>query len=151
MKLMSCFLSWSSHVGTFWYAHLIVWDVWKKYSMEVFKWDLVWQQTWFCDLGIAGDSSFCVPSGSKYGGRYQVLENWCSSWNANALGSKRGYNVPDGISEPKNPRTFYILVLPLLDGQFRASWQGTVVNELELCIESGWFSCCIHAFLAYFL
>ncbi|KAL4193259.1 hypothetical protein AMTRI_Chr06g176030 [Amborella trichopoda] len=33
--------------------------------------------------------------------------------------------------------TFYILILPVLDGQFRASLQGNSEDELELCIESG--------------
>lgn len=33
--------------------------------------------------------------------------------------------------------TFYILLLPLLEGQFRASLLGTPANELELCVESG--------------
>ncbi|KAL2459498.1 putative galactinol--sucrose galactosyltransferase 2 [Forsythia ovata] len=33
--------------------------------------------------------------------------------------------------------TFYILLLPVLEGQFRASLLGTPANELEFCIESG--------------
>ncbi|KAL5750654.1 hypothetical protein ACOSP7_025257 [Xanthoceras sorbifolium] len=33
--------------------------------------------------------------------------------------------------------TFYILLLPLLEGQFRTSLQGTPENELQFCIESG--------------
>ena len=33
--------------------------------------------------------------------------------------------------------TFYILLLPVLDGQFRTSLQGTSANELQFCIESG--------------
>lgn len=33
--------------------------------------------------------------------------------------------------------TFYILVLPVLDGQFRSSLQGTPENELQFCFESG--------------
>ncbi|KAL5750655.1 hypothetical protein ACOSP7_025258 [Xanthoceras sorbifolium] len=33
--------------------------------------------------------------------------------------------------------TFYVLLLPVLDGQFRASLQGKFVNELQLCLESG--------------
>ncbi|KAK5846222.1 probable galactinol--sucrose galactosyltransferase 2 isoform X2 [Gossypium arboreum] len=32
---------------------------------------------------------------------------------------------------------FYVLILPVLDGQFRTSLQGTPDNELEFCIESG--------------
>ncbi|KAJ1403274.1 Glycosyl hydrolases 36 [Sesbania bispinosa] len=33
--------------------------------------------------------------------------------------------------------TFYILFLPVLDGQFRATLQGTPSNELQFCVESG--------------
>ncbi|XP_021286885.1 LOW QUALITY PROTEIN: probable galactinol--sucrose galactosyltransferase 2 [Herrania umbratica] len=33
--------------------------------------------------------------------------------------------------------TFYVLILPVLDGQFRTTLQGTPDNELEFCIESG--------------
>uniref|UniRef100_A0A5B7B526 galactinol--sucrose galactosyltransferase n=1 Tax=Davidia involucrata TaxID=16924 RepID=A0A5B7B526_DAVIN len=40
-------------------------------------------------------------------------------------------------SEPATENTFYILVLPVLDGQFRTSLQGTSSNELQFCIESG--------------
>lgn len=35
--------------------------------------------------------------------------------------------------------TFYFLFLPVLDGLFRSSLQGTRENELQLCIESGMF------------
>lgn len=58
--------------------------------------------------------------------------------------------VPDGLSGPKKSRTFYILVLPLLEEQFRASFRGTVVNELELCVQGGWFSFHVLSLLAYF-
>ncbi|KAJ6814248.1 stachyose synthase [Iris pallida] len=33
--------------------------------------------------------------------------------------------------------TFYILLLPVLDGDFRTSLQGNVANELQFCVESG--------------
>ncbi|KAK6920610.1 Glycosyl hydrolases 36 [Dillenia turbinata] len=36
-----------------------------------------------------------------------------------------------------NNNTFYVLFLPVLEGDFRSSLQGTSRNELELCIESG--------------
>ncbi|KAL2346974.1 hypothetical protein Fmac_000974 [Flemingia macrophylla] len=39
--------------------------------------------------------------------------------------------------EPTTENTFYILFLPVLDGQFRATLQGTQSNELLFCIESG--------------
>jgi len=31
----------------------------------------------------------------------------------------------------------YILFLPVLDGAFRATLQGTALNELQFCVESG--------------
>ncbi|KAJ9140236.1 hypothetical protein P3X46_030908 [Hevea brasiliensis] len=40
-------------------------------------------------------------------------------------------------SETSTGDTFYILLLPALDGQFRTSLQGTSANELQFCIESG--------------
>lgn len=33
--------------------------------------------------------------------------------------------------------TFYVLFLPVLEGQFRATLQGDSANELEFCVESG--------------
>ncbi|KAA8542203.1 hypothetical protein F0562_023355 [Nyssa sinensis] len=39
--------------------------------------------------------------------------------------------------EPATENTFYILLLPVLDGPFRTSLQGTPSNELQFCIESG--------------
>lgn len=49
-------------------------------------------------------------------------------------------SVHEGIktTEPNGAgETFYVLLLPVLDGHFRASLQGTVINELELIVESG--------------
>ncbi|XP_022729354.1 probable galactinol--sucrose galactosyltransferase 2 [Durio zibethinus] len=46
--------------------------------------------------------------------------------------------VDDGISsDPATENPFYILVLPVLDGEFRTSLQGTPANELQFCVESG--------------
>lgn len=39
--------------------------------------------------------------------------------------------------EPITDNTCYILFLPVLDGQFRATLQGTQSNKLQFCIESG--------------
>lgn len=39
--------------------------------------------------------------------------------------------------EPMEENTSYILFLPVLDGEFRATLQGTASNELQFCIESG--------------
>lgn len=36
-----------------------------------------------------------------------------------------------------NENKFYILILPVLDGPFRTSLQGTASNELQFCVESG--------------
>ena len=45
----------------------------------------------------------------------------------------------DEISSDTNytENTFYILLLPVLEGQFRTSLQGTPANELQFCVESG--------------
>ncbi|KAK3228238.1 hypothetical protein Dsin_008100 [Dipteronia sinensis] len=40
-------------------------------------------------------------------------------------------------SDAAAENTFYILLLPVLEGQFRTSFQGTPENELQFCIESG--------------
>lgn len=39
--------------------------------------------------------------------------------------------------EPEEENTSYILFLPVLDGAFRATLQGTALNELQFCVESG--------------
>jgi len=39
--------------------------------------------------------------------------------------------------EPATHNTCYILFLPVLDGQFRSTLQGTQSNQLQFCIESG--------------
>ncbi|KAH9624604.1 hypothetical protein KSS87_010307 [Heliosperma pusillum] len=39
--------------------------------------------------------------------------------------------------DESNNCTFYILVLPVLEGAFRSSLQGTQTNELQFCLESG--------------
>ncbi|KAL0904717.1 hypothetical protein M5K25_026858 [Dendrobium thyrsiflorum] len=43
----------------------------------------------------------------------------------------------DGSPQADKALPFYILFLPVLDGQFRSSLQGNSSNELEFCIESG--------------
>ncbi|PON85231.1 Glycosyl hydrolase [Trema orientale] len=40
-------------------------------------------------------------------------------------------------SEPTNENAFYTLFLPVLDGMFRASLEGSRENELRFCVESG--------------
>lgn len=43
----------------------------------------------------------------------------------------------ENSSEPSSENTTYILLLPVLDGLFRASLQGASENELQMCVESG--------------
>jgi len=46
----------------------------------------------------------------------------------------------EGSSEQSSDCVTYILVLPVLEGPFRASLQGSASNELQFCVESGWLS-----------
>ncbi|WJX33145.1 galactinol--sucrose galactosyltransferase [Trifolium repens] len=39
--------------------------------------------------------------------------------------------------DPEEVNTSYILFLPVLDGAFRTTLQGTALNELQFCVESG--------------
>ncbi|KAL0335802.1 UNVERIFIED_CONTAM: putative galactinol--sucrose galactosyltransferase 2 [Sesamum radiatum] len=43
----------------------------------------------------------------------------------------------DSPTELANDNKFYVLVLPVLDGAFRTTLQGTPSNELQFCYESG--------------
>ncbi|KAE8730905.1 putative galactinol--sucrose galactosyltransferase 2 [Hibiscus syriacus] len=43
----------------------------------------------------------------------------------------------DDSSDSDIENTFYVLFLPVLDGDFRTSLQGTPANELQFCVESG--------------
>lgn len=40
-------------------------------------------------------------------------------------------------SEGEDSPTIYTVLLPILEGQFRAALQGNDKNELEICLESG--------------
>lgn len=40
--------------------------------------------------------------------------------------------------------TSYVLFLPVLEGQFRATLHGSSANELEFCVESGEFTYYLH-------
>lgn len=47
-----------------------------------------------------------------------------------------------GVVEEEAPATgqrFYVLILAVLDGAFRTTLQGTALNELQFCYQSGWF------------
>lgn len=54
---------------------------------------------------------------------------------------QEGCAFDDGLMSPetKSTSTFYILMLPVLEGPFRTSLQGSSANELQFCIESGQF------------
>ncbi|OVA20555.1 Glycosyl hydrolases 36 [Macleaya cordata] len=45
--------------------------------------------------------------------------------------------IHDETNESTTENTFYILLLPVLDGEFRTSLQGSSTNELQFCVESG--------------
>ncbi|KAL9266268.1 putative galactinol--sucrose galactosyltransferase 2, partial [Drosera capensis] len=53
------------------------------------------------------------------------------------LEAKEESALEDDDSEQKGDSTFYILFLPLLEGQFRVTLQGSPENELQFCVESG--------------
>ena len=44
----------------------------------------------------------------------------------------------------EGPSDNYTVLLPVIDGAFRACLQGNVENELQLCVESG--ECCLAFF-----
>lgn len=43
----------------------------------------------------------------------------------------------DSKDYQENSPTVYTVLLPLLEGQFRAVLQGNDKNEIEICLESG--------------
>lgn len=43
----------------------------------------------------------------------------------------------DSYTGQSADNTFYVLFLPVLEGQFRATLQGNSAKELEFCVESG--------------
>lgn len=53
------------------------------------------------------------------------------------LEARDGTIIHDQFYEPPTEEIFYVLLLPVLDGQFRTSLQGTIIDELEFCVESG--------------
>lgn len=46
-------------------------------------------------------------------------------------------DTPGEAEAVANASKFYVLVLPVLDGAFRTTLQGTPSNDLQLCYESG--------------
>ncbi|KAK1295360.1 putative galactinol--sucrose galactosyltransferase 2 [Acorus calamus] len=45
--------------------------------------------------------------------------------------------IEDELDDKDTANTFYVLLLPVLDGAFRTSLQGTDTDELQFCVESG--------------
>lgn len=54
-----------------------------------------------------------------------------------SLGSEIPIETQMLLLEVKAENDFYVLFLPVLEGQFRATLQGNSANELEFCVESG--------------
>ncbi|KAK4489007.1 hypothetical protein RD792_004799, partial [Penstemon davidsonii] len=46
-------------------------------------------------------------------------------------------SVDDSSRQSVDNSTLYVLLLPVLEGQFRTTLQGTPTNELQFCVESG--------------
>lgn len=47
--------------------------------------------------------------------------------------------IKDSKNQQENSPVIYTVLLPLLEGQFRAVLQGNDKNEIEICLESGEF------------
>ncbi|XP_068644033.1 probable galactinol--sucrose galactosyltransferase 2 [Aristolochia californica] len=92
------------------------------------------------------------PMGTLEGLRFMCLFRFKLWWMTQRMGmfgkevpletqfmlieSKDGTEPVDG-SEELDSQTIYTVLLPLLEGQFRAVLQGNENNEIEICLESG--------------
>ncbi|XP_068636562.1 probable galactinol--sucrose galactosyltransferase 2 isoform X1 [Aristolochia californica] len=92
------------------------------------------------------------PMGTLEGLRFMCLFRFKLWWMTQRMGmcgkevpletqfmlieSKDGTEPIEG-SEDSEPQTIYTVLLPLLEGQFRAVLQGNENNEIEICLESG--------------
>ncbi|XP_057717722.1 probable galactinol--sucrose galactosyltransferase 2 [Arachis stenosperma] len=87
------------------------------------------------------------PMGVLDGLRFMCCFRFKLWWMTQRMG-KCGRDVPletqfmliesnDSEIDEDNSATIYIVMLPLLEGQFRAVLQGNDKNELEICLESG--------------
>jgi raffinose synthase len=47
--------------------------------------------------------------------------------------------IKESRNQQQNSPVIYTVLLPLLEGQFRAVLQGNDKNEIEICLESGEF------------
>jgi len=102
-------------------------------------------------LGASAEHSKSLhvfPVGNLEGLRFMCLFRFKLWWMTQRMGSC-GKDIPletqfmlieskgttEGDSE--DAPTIYTVLLPLLEGQFRAALQGNEKNELEICLESG--------------
>ncbi|MED6149780.1 putative galactinol--sucrose galactosyltransferase 2 [Stylosanthes scabra] len=87
------------------------------------------------------------PMGVLEGLRFMCCFRFKLWWMTQRMG-KCGRDVPletqfmlieskDSETDGENSPTIYTVLLPLLEGQFRAVLQGNDKNELEICLESG--------------
>ncbi|MED6206779.1 putative galactinol--sucrose galactosyltransferase 2 [Stylosanthes scabra] len=87
------------------------------------------------------------PIGVLEGLRFMCCFRFKLWWMTQRMG-KCGRDVPletqfmlieskDSETDGQNSPTIYTVLLPLLEGQFRAVLQGNDKNELEICLESG--------------
>ncbi|KQK19399.1 hypothetical protein BRADI_1g48050v3 [Brachypodium distachyon] len=101
----------------------------------------------FLGTHFAGPASRHVVSlGAMRGVRFMACFRFKMWWMAQRMGSKGG-DVPHEtqflLVESKaaagddEDEASYVVFLPLVEGAFRASLQGGVGDELELCVESG--------------
>ncbi|XP_028761539.1 probable galactinol--sucrose galactosyltransferase 2 isoform X1 [Neltuma alba] len=82
------------------------------------------------------------PMGVLEGHKFVCCFRFKLWWMTNRMGTC-GKDVPLETqfmlveSRDEHSRTIYTVLLPLLEGQFRAVLQGNPKNELEICLESG--------------
>ncbi|GJR69478.1 probable galactinol--sucrose galactosyltransferase 6 isoform X1 [Tanacetum coccineum] len=97
----------------------------------------------FLGAGFDEESSrHVVPIGRLNGVRFMACFRFKLWWMAQKMGSK-GSEVPMETqfllmeSGDEGSEKVYVVLLPLIDGTFRACLQGNAGDELEICVESG--------------
>ncbi|PWA45249.1 raffinose synthase family protein [Artemisia annua] len=97
----------------------------------------------FLGAGFDEESSRHVVSiGRLNGVRFMACFRFKLWWMAQKMGSK-GSEVPMETqfllmeSGDEGSEKVYVVILPLIDGTFRACLQGNAGDELEVCVESG--------------
>ncbi|XP_057438681.1 probable galactinol--sucrose galactosyltransferase 2 isoform X2 [Lotus japonicus] len=101
-------------------------------------------------VGATASHSKCLhvfPMGVLQGQRFMCLFRFKLWWMTQRMGTC-GRDVPletqfmlieskDSEGDEENSPTIYTVLLPLLEGPFRAVLQGNDKNEIEICLESG--------------